>query len=428
MPSISRRTALQLLAGLSVSSLPGLVRGNAKQAHIIIVGGGISGCTAAKYLRRFAPEIRVTLIEPQASHRTGSLSNWVIAGLRDIQSITHDYEQLRSQYCVNIIQAEVKAIEPDLQAVCLSDGQLLAYDRLIFAAGTSLQTPQALGYNSKTPEIMPHAWRTGEQIELLQKQLKKMKPGGKVLMFLPRGTISGPQAVYERASLICSYLKQYKPGSKLLVVDPNPIFPLQGEIFSAWRQLYGFQTDNSLIEWIPLEVDDDLLAINNRKRRLYTLFDSFRAHVINLIPQQRANDLAMQTGLTDASCWCPVSPTSFESTLIPKIHVIGDACHAPPLPKTASIANNQAKTCAFALISLLREQPLASPIWLNSSYSLLADDYAISKVSHYRYDERQQSIHTLDYAGGVTNNQAHFALEAGYAEHWYENLIGDTFR
>jgi sulfide dehydrogenase [flavocytochrome c] flavoprotein subunit len=52
----------------------------------------------------------------------------------------------------------------------------------------------------------------------------------------------------------------------------------------------------------------------------------------------------MTLGLTDKSGWCPVDRRRLcESTLQPKVHVIGDASIADAMPKSGFSANTQAK-------------------------------------------------------------------------------------
>jgi sulfide dehydrogenase [flavocytochrome c] flavoprotein chain len=52
----------QALSLLSVAAAPSLAFAQ-NTAHIVIVGGGVGGATAAKYLKLFNPALKVTLIE-----------------------------------------------------------------------------------------------------------------------------------------------------------------------------------------------------------------------------------------------------------------------------------------------------------------------------------------------------------------------------
>ena len=62
---ISRRALLRsAVAGVSTLALPAIVEARSGSAHVVVVGGGFGGATAARYLRQRAPQVRVTLIEP----------------------------------------------------------------------------------------------------------------------------------------------------------------------------------------------------------------------------------------------------------------------------------------------------------------------------------------------------------------------------
>ena len=80
---------------------------------------------------------------------------------------------------------------------------------------------------------------------------------------------------------------------------------------------------------------------------LSTDFDTYDADVANVIPPQKAGEIAERAGVADQTGWCPIDPLDFSSTLQPDIHVLGDATIAAPMPKSAFSANLQAKLCAL---------------------------------------------------------------------------------
>jgi NADH dehydrogenase len=110
--------------------------GSASLHHVVIVGGGFGGLTAAQTLRR-AP-VRVTLLDRRNFHlfqpllyqvATGNLSNAHIAWpLRAI---------LRRQANVQVLLAEVRDIDAANRRVILDHGSSIDYDTLVVAAGAS---------------------------------------------------------------------------------------------------------------------------------------------------------------------------------------------------------------------------------------------------------------------------------------------------
>jgi hypothetical protein len=159
-----------------------------------------------------------------------------------------------------------------------------------------------------------------------------------------------------------------------------------------------------------------------------TDFEDYKPAVANIIPPQQAAAIARAAGLDDGKGWCQVRAGSFESTVHAGIHIIGDAAIANPMPKSAFSANNQAKTCATAIVALLRGAEAPVPALMNTCYSLVAPDYGISIAAVYRVVD--DKIVTVDGSSGVSPVDAPAetrALEAEYAKSWYANITADTF-
>lgn len=51
-----------LAAGAAMLAMPAFVRARAASAHVVVVGGGFGGATAARYLRQLAPEDRKSVV------------------------------------------------------------------------------------------------------------------------------------------------------------------------------------------------------------------------------------------------------------------------------------------------------------------------------------------------------------------------------
>ena len=265
--------------------------------------------------------------------------------------------------------------------------------------------------------------RRGRRPLLLRRQLEAMPDGGVVVMTVPANPYRCPPGPYERASLIAHYLKTTKPRSKLLVLDAKDRFSKQGLFEAAWAELYP-----GLIEWVPLSGGGNVVAVDAKTRTLVTEFGEHRADVANVIPPQRAAALADAAGVADASGWCPIDPVTFESRLLPLVHVIGDAAIAGAMPKSAFAANAQAKACAVAVTALLRGEAPAEPRLINTCYSLVAPDYGISIAGVYR--PSGGLLTEVEGAGGVSPKdvpRAFRAEEAAYAEAWFETIGMEVF-
>lgn len=401
--------------------------GKQAAARVVVIGGGFGGATAAKYIREFsANSVDVTLVEPKQAFVTCPGSNWVLGGLRDMNFITHSYAALQNKHGVTVVHDRVTSIDPDAQQVTLAGGDSLKYDRLVVSPGIAFRD-NIEGYTAAAMEKIPHAWQAGPQTILLRQQLEAMPDGGTVIMAAPPDPFRCPPGPPERASMIAGYLQKYKPKSKVLILDAKDKFSKQGLFIEGWTQHYGYGTDNSLIEWIPASKDGAVRAVDVQGMRVMTEFGEHTGDVINIIPAQKAGDIAAQSGLTDDSGWCPVDHLTWESTLVAKVHVIGDAAIQSPLPKSGFAANSEAKVCAASIVRLLEGKSMLDPSWINTCYSLITQQHGISVAMVYALVDGK--VAKVEGAGGVSksNDPPGRALEASYAVDWYQNITYDIF-
>ena len=395
----------------------------AARGRILVIGGGFGGATCARFLRRFGPDLEVTLVEPNETFITCPFSNAVIGGLIEMSAITHSYDGLRKAG-VNMVRDSVAAIDAEKRNVRLAGGATLPYDRLVLSPGVDFKWGAVEGYDEAAAQIMPHAWTAGAQTVLLRRQLEAMPDGGVVVMTIPANPYRCPPGPYERASLIANYLKTRKPKSKLILLDAKDNFSKQGLFVEGWKQLYG-----PLLEWIPFAQNGNLVRVDPAAMTVYTEFGEQKGDVVNVIPPQRAASLVHTAGLTGGGDWCAINPTTFESKITPNIHIIGDSIIAGAMPKSGFSAGSQAKVCAFAIAALQGGETPSAPSFINTCYSLVAPDYGITVVDVFRATP-DGSIAAVQGAGGVSPTGASAAFrkqEAEYARGWYASATTEMF-
>lgn len=414
-----RRDFLKM--GVAVALAPSVASAQGA-GRVVVVGGGFAGATCARVLKKLEPRLDVSLVEPNATFTACPFSNGVVAGLRELRQQQFGYDAVKHEG-VTLAQTSATAVDAATRSVTLGDGGRLAYDRLVLAPGIDLNWTGLPGYDEAAAEKMPHAWKAGPQTQLLRRQLEAMEDGGLVVMSAPANPFRCPPGPYERASLIAHYLKTKKPKSKLLLLDAKDAFSKQRLFQNAWAQLYP-----GLIEWVPLSQGGKVTSVDPSSMTFVTDFARHKAAVGNVIPPQRAAAIAARAGVANQAGWCPVEPVSFESTLQPGIHVLGDAAIMGAMPKSAFAANAQAKVCAAAIVAKLAGRPPAEPRLVNTCYSLVAPDYGISIAGVYRPDKGQ--LADIPGAGGVSPLDADAAFrtqEALYAEGWFRTITSEVF-
>ena len=429
MTTFNRRRFIQAAgvgAAAGVAGMPNVVLGAAKK--VVVVGGGPGGATAARYLKLIDPGIEVTLIEANKTYHTCFMSNEVLGGGRSIESIAFGYDGLKKAG-INVVHDMVTAIDAGKKTVTTKGGQTFAYDRCIVSPGIDFRWETIEGYDAAAAEKIPHAYKAGPQTVLLRKQLEAMKDGGTVVLCPPPNPFRCPPGPYERASQIAMYLKKHKPKSKVVILDPKPKFSKMGLFTSAWKKFYGYGTDNAMIAWHGAQEEAGVVKVDVAGKAVTTKFgETVKGDVINVIPAQKAGAIAHAAGLANDSGWCPVDLHTFESTIHKGIHVIGDASIAKGMPKSGYAANSEAKVCAHSVAALLNGKEPPVPSYVNTCYSIAAEDHGFSVAAVYRLAKDGSKITKV--SGGLTPKDAPpevFKREMVYAHSWFNNITKDIF-
>lgn len=424
MTNFNRRSFLKATGGaLATGGLSFPFLATAASKKVVIVGGGVGGLIAAKYISKGDSSVEVTIVEPKPHHHTCFMSNEVIGGDRDISTIKFGYDNLAS-HGIKLVQDKVTEVDAEAHKVKTAGGATLEYDRLVMSPGISLNFGAIEGYSEEAAEVMPHSWIAGAQTALLRKQLVDMEDGGLVVIAPPQNPFRCPPGPYERAAQIAHHLKHNKPKSKLLILDAKDKFSKQGLFMQGYKDVYG-----DMIEWVAgADTGGGVKSVNTKDMTVSTDFDDHKVAVANIIPPQKAAQIAQDAGLTDDSGWCPVDLGTFESKKHKDIHVIGDASIAKGMPKSGYAAGTQAKVCAASVVSLLNGKEPGTASYANACYSLISPDYGISVVAVYALAEDRSEIKKL--SGGLTPMDATAearAREVQYAYSWFNNMTAEMF-
>jgi sulfide dehydrogenase [flavocytochrome c] flavoprotein chain len=418
---MTRRNVVGGIAASAASSVFPCPSRAQSASRIVVIGGGFGGASCARALRRMDAKLQVTLIEPNRTFVACPFSNEVIAGLREIDAQQFSYDKIAAEG-VNVIAQAAVTIDPQKRVVVVAYGASLGYDRLVLAPGIDLRFDALPGYDEAASARMPHAWKAGEQTMLLRRQLEAMDDGGLVVVAVPAAPLRCPPAPYERASLIAHYLKNKKPRSKILILDAKDGFSQQRLFENAWKELYP-----GMIERISLSQGGRVTSVDPGTNTIVTDFGNYTADVANVIPPQKAGRIAAIAGAADKTGWCPIDPVTFASTLVPDVHVIGDACIGGGIPKSASAANAQAKACAGAVASLISGKPPAIPKLVGACYNTVAPGYAFSLSGIYQPKDGMFA----ETEGGATSPadapREVRAREAENALSWYKTITVEAF-
>lgn len=104
--------------------------------HLVIIGNGISGITAARHVRKRSDE-RITVISGESDHffsRTALM--YVYMGHMRYQDIKPYPDDFWAKNRIDLLRAWVERVDTDERRVLLANGNTLAYDRLVIATGS----------------------------------------------------------------------------------------------------------------------------------------------------------------------------------------------------------------------------------------------------------------------------------------------------
>jgi sulfide dehydrogenase [flavocytochrome c] flavoprotein subunit len=264
---------------------------------------------------------------------------------------------------------------------------------------------------------MPHAWQGGPQTRLLAAQLHSIRDGDTLALSVPPGLMRCPPGPYERASLIAHWLQQHRQRCKVLIFDSNNHFPRQDVFTDVWKQRYP-----GLIEWIPPSEGGAITRVDPTTRTLFSSTGAHRVAIANVIPRQAPGQLATEAGLASGHGWCPIKPATFESQLVDGIHVIGDACIAGSMPKSASAACSQALQCAGAIAAQLAGHPAATSDLESVCYSMVDAEHAIAMRSRFELNNGEIVQTPTD-----TLPRESMLEPARTAEAWYARIRAQCF-
>ena len=420
-PDLPRRHLLGAGLTLGTLALAGCatgMSGGPSIGRVVIVGGGFGGSTAARYLKLWGGNVDVTLVERNASFVSCPISNLVLGGHKQMADITRGYDGLKA-LGVKLVQGEVTALDAAARKVRLAGGTELSYDRLILSPGVDFMLDGTPGLAAALDSgRVTHSWKAGPQTVALRRQLEAMPDGGVFAMSIPKVPYRCPPGPYERACMVASYFKQFKPRSKVLVLDANPEVQSKKALFEkAFKDHYS-----GILEYRANNELKEVVGTTTAKLE----FDDVKADVLNVIPPQRAGDIARSAGLLNMNNrWVGVNWLTMESTAAPGIHVLGDATFsAPAMPKSGHMANQHAKVAAAAIIELLQGRPVnTTPVVMNTCYSFVTARDVVHVASVHQYDAADKTFKTVPGSGGVS--AAANQVEGRYALSWADNIWSD---
>ena len=407
-------------AAAATLAAPSVFAAGHGKPHVVVVGGGAGGATAARYIAKDSKgEVAVTLIEPTRQYYTCFFSNLYLGGFKEMDELGHSYGVLAAGG-VNVVHDWATGVDRDAKTVALAGGGSVPYDKLILSPGIDFVDGAVEGWDLSAQNAMPHAYKGGSQTELLKAQLMAMPDGGTFAMVAPPNPYRCPPGPYERISMVAHFLKANNPTAKIIVADPKAKFSKQSLFQEGWANHYEGMTD-----WIGEDFGGGNVSVDPNAMTVSIDGEVTKVDVCNVIPAMKAGRIAELAGVTDGN-WAPVNAADMSTKADADVYVLGDAAQQGDMPKSGFSANSQAKVCANAVRGALTGSKVFPAKFSNTCWSLIDTNDGVKVGATYEAtDEKIAKVDGFISATGETAELRRATYEE--SEGWYTGITTDMF-
>jgi len=393
--------------------------------RVVVVGGGWSGLSIAKYTKIFAPTADVILVEQRHEFISCPLSNLWLVDKIELEYLTHDYLQAARENNYTYFHATAVDLDKENQILKTSDGNI-AYDYLVFAPGIDYdysRWTKDIAFENRLRQDYPAGFIPGSEHITLRNKVLNFK-GGNFLMTVPSGNYRCLPAPYERACVIADYFKEKKLDAKVILLDENNTITIKEKGFqSAFDELYA-----DYLEYVPGSV---IHKIDLDKKMVHTEFDEFEFEDASFYPHVRGAKILERVGLAkDAKNMLEanINPLTYEAIDAKNVFITGDA-RPMGFSKSGNTSNSEGHNVAALIAQKINKTTTLKwepPTTTCFSAVSIAPERAIYIYTQYSYDEKTK---TFDFAETLSSEdwKKDGAVNASSIYDWATALYDDMF-
>jgi len=363
----------------------------AKGPRVVVVGGGWSGLTMAKYLKKENPKFDVVLIEKRAMFMSCPISNLWLADVVDMEFIHRSFLDAARYGKYTFFNATVVDLDRKSRKVYTEQGYV-KYDYLVLAPGIDYNY-ESIGV--KDPDdayrLMtdyPAGFMPGSEHISIKNKLEEFE-GGVFLLTVPGGNYRCLPGPYERACMVSAIFKKNKIKGKVILLDSNADITIKKDGFhNAFNTFY-----KGILEY---HNQSEIKKVDLARRRVETEFDTFSFDDAAIYPRVRASRLIETLGLVN-----PESPQKEANIDVFKYHIKGDEhvyvtgdSRPMPFSKSGNTANSEAKYVAKVIAAHASGKEIKWESPNTICYSAVTPDplQSISVDAYYKYDPKTKAF------------------------------------
>lgn len=396
--------------------------------RLIVVGGGTSGLTIAKYAKRNYPKFDVVLVEKRDMYASCFSSNLWYAGLINLEFLAdHSFLDAATNNNYVYFNATVTGLDRTSRKLVTNKGEI-DYDYLVVAPGIDYDY-EKIGVKDPATALALHQSYPGGFTQstehvAIHRKVREFE-GGLFLQSVPSGNYRCLPAPYERACMIASVIKKNKLKGKVLVLDANPEITIKAPGFhAAFDELY-----KGIIEYRPSTA---ITGVDVGGKQVHTDFDSIPFDDAAIYANVRGAILIEQLGLMAPSSHSNQKEAHVDTRFNnyigdERVYVTGDSRNQP-YSKSANTSNTEGHNVAKVLAARVQGK---EPIWVAPEticYSMVNADpmEAISVDAGYDYDPKQDLITGFSKTTKVYNQRS---TARGVATlEWARGIYRDMFQ
>ncbi len=445
--AISRRDAIKLsglavastaITGCANSDTPAPVHNCSKPAtsfkaplpdttkqRVVVVGGGWSGLSVAKYTKIFSPNADVILVEQRHEFISCPMSNlWLVDKVK-LDYLTHDYLQAARKNNYTYFQATAIGLDKANNTLKTSNGDI-AYDYIVFAPGIDYDYSRwttDIAFENRLRQEYPAGFIPGSEHMTLKNKVQNFK-GGNFILTVPAGNYRCLPAPYERACIIADYFKNKKLDAKVILLDENSGITIKAKGFqSAFDELYA--------DYIDYQPNTKILSIDLDKKTLKTEFDDIEFADAAFYPHVRGAKILELAGIAkDAKNMLEgdINPLTYEVHGHDNIFISGDS-RPMGFSKSGNTSNSEGHFVAKLVAAKVNKSaPIKweSPTTTCFSCVSLVPERDIYIYSDYAYNEKTKAF-SFSHTSSSEDWKKDGATNAASVYNWADALYRDMF-
>lgn len=440
---INRRTFLQSSAALATATIGGqslaqsenlevpVIRGPysspaaipaKKGPRVVIVGGGWSGLTMAKYLKKINPQFDVVLLDKNEQFVSCPISNVWLADQVKLDFLTHSYVEAANNNDYLYLNATALELDRTAKILVTTLGSI-NYDYLVLAPGIDYDYSR-IGVDNPEDEYAlrmkyPAGFGASSEIIAIKHKLQNFK-GGTLALTVPSGNYRCIAAPYERACMAAAIFKKHNIKGKILLLDMNPEIRIKAAGFKkAFNEYYA-----DIIQYVP---STEINGVNVADREIVTDFDAYAFDDAVIYPPIRASSIIEKFGLIDAESSqkeAAIDPFKYHLIDDEFVYITGDS-RSQPFSKSGNTAHSEARYVAEVINAHAngKEIEWRSPQTMCFSGVKIDPLESMSIIAFYKFDEVEKSF-AFDRSH-LMEKWNERAGQAGLA--WAEGMYRDMF-